>query len=201
MLPPSERERYLPGMYSASDFSTAESPQAGPQTSVTGKVLRPVIAASAIAGLAWGIAGALLPGSLGPIWTLIAIATTVGVSIAVTVWRIRQLVLDPVTAANADVSVPHLILLVRSGQQDDSARCREHGIDAYLSSAGEDVELLEMIRLLRSGATKGDVITRHTLEERRRPLRLLVAEDNPVNQRLATVILEKEGHQVLLAED
>ena len=80
-------------------------------------------------------------------------------------------------------------------------RCREYGSDAYLSAAGEDVELLEMIRLLRSGATTGDVVTRHTLEERRRPLRLLVAEDNPVNQRLATVMLEKEGHQVVLAED
>ena len=59
-----------------------------------------------------------------------------------------------------------------------------------------------MIRLLRSGASAhGDVVTRHTLEERRRPLRLLLAEDNPVHQRLATVLLQKAGHHVVLAED
>jgi CheY-like chemotaxis protein len=33
----------------------------------------------------------------------------------------------------------------------------------------------------------------------RRHLRVLLAEDNPVNQTLATILLEKEGHQVVLA--
>jgi two-component system sensor histidine kinase/response regulator len=35
----------------------------------------------------------------------------------------------------------------------------------------------------------------------RRPGRILVAEDNPVNQRLARMILEREGHRVEVAED
>jgi CheY-like chemotaxis protein len=34
-----------------------------------------------------------------------------------------------------------------------------------------------------------------------RPLTVLVAEDNPVNQRLATAILRRRGHQVVLAAD
>ncbi len=111
---------------------------------------------------------------------------------------------DRIRAAvgEADAVLPHLILLARAGQRGDSARCREHGINAYFAAGGDDGELLEMIRFLRSGdSTRGDIVTRHTLEERRRPLRLLLAEDNPVNQRLATVLLQKEGHQVVLAED
>jgi len=33
------------------------------------------------------------------------------------------------------------------------------------------------------------------------PLRVLVVEDNPVNQRLATILLEGQGHTVVLAEN
>ncbi len=36
--------------------------------------------------------------------------------------------------------------------------------------------------------------------EKRSPLRILVAEDNPVNQRLVTRMLEKQGHTVVVAD-
>jgi CheY-like chemotaxis protein/HPt (histidine-containing phosphotransfer) domain-containing protein len=46
-----------------------------------------------------------------------------------------------------------------------------------------------------------ELITRHTIHESQRSLRILVAEDNLVNQKLALTILRKRGHHVTLAND
>ena len=43
------------------------------------------------------------------------------------------------------------------------------------------------------------LITRHTIKESARPLRVIVAEDNRVNQKLITSMLKKEGFDVEVA--
>jgi signal transduction histidine kinase/ligand-binding sensor domain-containing protein/CheY-like chemotaxis protein len=52
-----------------------------------------------------------------------------------------------------------------------------------------------------AGAAGAEAIVAATPTPAARPLIVLVAEDNPVNQRLATAILKRRGHHVLLAAD
>ena len=91
-----------------------------------------------------------------------------------------------------------VLTIARAGQRGDGALCRELGIEAYLSDLQEG-ELLEALRLVLSGAWWGKLVTRHSIRERQRSLDFLLAEDNPVNQKLVVTILEKRGHRVTVA--
>jgi CheY-like chemotaxis protein len=74
------------------------------------------------------------------------------------------------------------------------------GISAYLLKPVKQADLLDALHLsLGYDKQKGSVITRYTVEEVRRKLRILLVEDNVVNQMLATKILEKRGHRVVVA--
>jgi signal transduction histidine kinase/CheY-like chemotaxis protein/HPt (histidine-containing phosphotransfer) domain-containing protein len=101
-----------------------------------------------------------------------------------------------------------IILLPSAGQRGDANRCRELGISTYLIKPVIDAELLEAIRTTLSDTQveiepveAPPLITRHSLRENRNPLRVLLVEDTFVNQRLATAILEKNGHNVTIANN
>ena len=93
-----------------------------------------------------------------------------------------------------------VVMLTSAGQRGDAARCRELGIAAYLTKPVTQSDLLDAIytALGREGERK-QLVTRHSLREARRALRVLVAEDNAVNQKLAERLLQKLGHAVTLA--
>ncbi len=99
-----------------------------------------------------------------------------------------------------------VMMLVSEGQIGDGAHCRESGIAAYLTGHVGRAELRQAIAevLGRHSTSGGDdlpLITRHTLREAQEQLRILLAEDNRANQMLATTILERRGHSVVVVQN
>jgi CheY-like chemotaxis protein len=96
---------------------------------------------------------------------------------------------------------PRILMLTSAGHPEDVARCRQLGIGAYLMKPVKQSELLETI-LAALGASTSRVepaVPACAAPEGGRRLRVLLAEDNPVNQKLAVRLLEKQGHAVVVA--
>ncbi len=97
-----------------------------------------------------------------------------------------------------------VVILTSIGQQGDAVRLEALGCSGYLNKPVKQQMLYET--LLAVMGHKGDLgsnmITRHVLsEQKRQELRLLLAEDNPINQKLAVVILQKAGYSVDTVEN
>src|SRR6266850_7129451 len=106
------------------------------------------------------------------------------------------------TAVRADKKIKrtNLLMLTSAGQRGDGERCRELGIRGYLTKPISRSDLLEALGTVLAAAPgeagTPQVVTRHTIAESRRTLRVLLAEDNPVNQQVAVAMLVKRGHEV-----
>jgi PAS domain S-box-containing protein len=101
-----------------------------------------------------------------------------------------------------------VMMLTSAGQRGDAAKCRELGIAGYLMKPVSQADLFDAIMsalaMQSPDAMPQDepiLVTRHTLRESKRKLHLLLAEDNAVNQTLATRILEKLGHSITIANN
>lgn len=90
-----------------------------------------------------------------------------------------------------------VLMLTSGGHGGDLARCREAGINAYLTKPVKQPELWRAIAAAMGDLTSAGLghASERTLPNERR-LNVLLAEDNPVNQRLAVGLLEKHGHQI-----
>jgi PAS domain S-box-containing protein len=103
---------------------------------------------------------------------------------------------------NPEWGAATIMMLSSAGQRGDAKRCRELGIAAYLTKPVRQAELLDaVLTALGTRPTKEApaLVTRHSIRENSHHLRILLVEDNAVNQALAARLLEKRGHAVTVA--
>ncbi len=99
------------------------------------------------------------------------------------------------------------IILSSMGRIGDGKKCKDLGVDAYLTKPIRRDNLLNSIKSVLSqsqeGVTSGQkLVTRHTIvEENLKNIQILLAEDHPTNQQVAMAYLKKAGFHVDLAED
>ena len=90
---------------------------------------------------------------------------------------------------NPDLAGATIMMLTSGGQRGDAARCRALGMAAYLTKPISQSELMDSIMTALGSRSleesKSRLMTRHSIREARRHLRILLAEDNVVNQQLA----------------
>ena len=87
----------------------------------------------------------------------------------------------------------------------DAARARELGVNVILAKPLSQSELLDAILSVLGARAVEQHLVKAALPEKEKPksrnLNILLAEDNPVNQKLAMTLLKKAGHIVTLAEN
>jgi PAS domain S-box-containing protein len=107
---------------------------------------------------------------------------------------------------NPGLAGANIMMLTSASQNGDAARCRELGVARYLIKPIGQSELLDAILQAVGGKLPAVVPPsgpgiQLPLRKRRRGFRILLAEDNLVNQMLAVRLLEKQGHHVQVAGD
>jgi two-component system sensor histidine kinase/response regulator len=89
-----------------------------------------------------------------------------------------------------------LIMLTSFGEPGDGMRARQSGIVAYLTKPVKQSDLFDAMATSLSRFPAGGVPTAPVTRSSVRRLRILLAEDHPLNQKLAVRLLEKRGHKV-----
>ncbi len=106
-----------------------------------------------------------------------------------------------------------LIMLTSIGTRGDAARIKKSGFAGYLNKPVKQARLFDCLRMalgsntLDTGSTNRDeimpdMITKHTIAENRQDkLFILLVEDNKINQKVATAILKKMNHSIVVANN
>jgi two-component system sensor histidine kinase/response regulator len=104
-----------------------------------------------------------------------------------------------------------LVMLTSVDRKDDSEMMRESGVDAYLSKPVKQLQLFECLATvmsadvetagIQSGLVALDAAPVASTPVQGLNLRILIAEDNPVNQRVALYQLQKLGFLAEVVEN
>ena len=97
-----------------------------------------------------------------------------------------------------------ILILTSMGQRGDAARLEALGCSGYLLKPVKQQLLFDAIVAVlgQKEERNASLVTRHTVAEHRKlGLRVLLAEDNPINQKLAVVLLQKAGYSVDAVEN
>ena len=98
-----------------------------------------------------------------------------------------------------------IIMLTSATRRSEVSRCHELGIAAYRTKPIKESDLLDAILIAFGKRAAPDEAAEATMGEtspkRSARLRILLAEDNVVNQKLVEGLLGKEGHSVVVVED
>ena len=109
--------------------------------------------------------------------------------------RIRR---DP-----ALVALP-IVLLTSSAQRGDAAAAAAAGVGGYLTKPVRSSHLYDVLATVvdgRSAPRPRPIVTRHLLLPESKGPRVLLAEDNPINQKVAVSMVERLGYRVDVAQD
>jgi two-component system, sensor histidine kinase and response regulator len=110
------------------------------------------------------------------------------------------------TAKGATADLP--LVALSASMERDAKRCETVGFNGFLSKPARREKLFQMIaRILGEKACEGTAESReekiHTQysvrEDQKQSVRILLAEDNLVNQKLASLMLTKAGYKVEVA--
>jgi CheY-like chemotaxis protein/HPt (histidine-containing phosphotransfer) domain-containing protein len=109
----------------------------------------------------------------------------------------REIKKDP------SISDTALLMMTSSGKRGDAAQLREIGFSGYLSKPVKQSQLHDCLAMIIGKNTAGrkknkhHLVTRYTIAENKKlRKRILVAEDNITNQKVALRIIEKLGYRV-----
>jgi PAS domain S-box-containing protein len=106
---------------------------------------------------------------------------------------------------DASYGSPRILMVTSGALAGGGELARSLGVGGYLSKPVSRMELLRALETLMGTARypgpERRLVTRQTISRVPRRARILLAEDNPVNQQVAVALLQKRGHEVVAVPD